>query len=579
LSHFIGRSARLVWCETAVMGCNVIWFRRDLRLADHPAIQECARRGVVVPLFILDPALLVHPETAPARVQFLLQSLRALDADLRRRGARLLVRRGDPLAELVRVVKASRADAVFALIDHERLFGRRRDAAVQARLAQERIPLQWLEPPGGCPALLPYPCWQQHWHQEMAVAPALAPPRLQAPSASPALPDHPIPSLEELGLRPDGKPLPPAGTAAALARLETFCQGQASRRYYWELSYPAARATSGLSPYLKFGVVSARQCLQRLQGLGADDPARARSARQLASRLRWGAAMHQRFRYLPQLELCSLWRSYDQPSQASGHERDPGDPLVALEPAPLSGAAAELYCRWQEGSTGFPIVDAAARCLMAEGGWLELNFRSRAIYASFLVNLCGIDWRWGALHFMRHLIDGDCPIDHYQWAMQAGVTVRGEAAWTRIYHPGQVAVDRCDPQGEFIRRWLPELAELTNDQLGQPPAMAGYPRPLLDYDSARRQRLQTLQQQRRRIGDVRHAIARLPEAWQTLPLWPAAVPLDGLSASQWNALLSWFTPARPAAPRPQPAEAPAVSPRRRGRPRQDPGQLSLDLGL
>lgn len=553
------------------MGCNVIWFRRDLRLADHPAIQEGARRGVVVPLFILDPALLAHPETAPARVAFLLQSLRALDRELRHCGARLLVRCGDPATELIRVVQASGADGVLALIDHERLFGRQRDAAVAARLARERMPLHWLEPPGGCPELLPYLAWQQHWHQAMAALPAAPPPRLQAPPVSAALPDQPIPSLEELGLQPDGKPLPPAGSAAALARLDAFCQGQASRRYYWELSYPAARATSGLSPYLKFGVVSARQCLHRLQGLGSGDPARARSARQLASRLRWGAAMHQRFRYLPQLELRSLWSDYDEPAADHGDPRGSGDPLA---PAPLSGLAAELYSRWQQGRTGFPIVDAAARCLAAEGGWLELNFRSRAIYASFLVNLCGIDWRWGALHFMRHLIDGDCPIDHYQWAMQAGVTVRGDAAWTRIYHPGQVAVDRCDPQGEFIRRWLPELAELTNDQLGQPPAMAAYPPPLLDYDSARRQRLATLQQQRRRIGDVRQAIARLPEPWCSLPLLPAAVPLDGLAPSQWQALLSWFTAARPAAvpavPRPE---------RSRKRSRQEPGQLSLDLGL
>lgn len=560
------------------MGCNVIWFRRDLRLADHPAIQEGARRGVVVPLFILDPALLAHPETAPARVAFLLQNLRALDRELRRCGARLLVRRGDPVVELIRVVRASRADAVLALIDHERLFGRQRDAAAAAGLARERIPLHWFEPPGGCPELLPYAAWQLHWHRAMAVLPAGVPQRLQAPPVSPALPDDPIPSLEELGLRSDDKPLPPAGTSAALARLEEFCQGPASRRYYWELSHPAARATSGLSPYLKFGVVSPRQCLQRLQGLGSDDPARARSARQLASRLRWGAAMHQRFRYLPQLELRSLWTSYDQATEAGGAPPEPADPLTALDPAPLTGAALELYGRWQEGRTGFPIVDAAARCLQAEGGWLELNFRSRAIYASFLVNLCGIDWRWGALHFMRHLIDGDCPIDHYQWAMQAGVTVRGEAAWTRIYHPGQVAVDRCDPQGEFIRRWLPELAELTNDQLGQPPAMAAYPRPLLDYESARRQRLQTLQFQRQRIGDARSAIARLPEPWRTLPLLPAALPLDALSASQWKALLSWFTPSRPSPAGAQPPAA-ASARRRSRRPRQDTGQLSLDLGL
>jgi deoxyribodipyrimidine photo-lyase len=114
-----------------------------------------------------------------------------------------------------------------------------------------------------------------------------------------------------------------------------------------------------------------------------------------------GPGFTQRFRYLPQLELRSLYRGFD----ADGWAFDE-----------------TLYTAWQQGQTGFPIVDAAARCLTATGGYLALNFRTRAIYASFLSNLGGIDWRYGALHFMRHLIDGDCPIDHYQWAMQSGVT-------------------------------------------------------------------------------------------------------------------------------------------------------------
>ena len=93
--------------------------------------------------------------------------------------------------------------------------------------------------------------------------------------------------------------------------------------------------------------------------------------------------MHQRFRHLPQLEIHSLWSAFDEPGSTS-----------------LDSQGQELYEAWRLGRTGFPIVDAAARCLAAEGGWLELNFRSRAIYASFLANLCGIDWRLGALHFI-----------------------------------------------------------------------------------------------------------------------------------------------------------------------------------
>ena len=159
------------------MGCSVIWFRRDLRLADHAALAEGCGRGAVVPLFILDQALLFHPETGSARVAFLLQSLRALDRDLRRRGGRLVVRRGDPVQELVTVVRAVGADAVIAHTDNERIVGRVRDGAVNQRLAAEGIPILWIEPAGAGPELLSYPAWRRQWQAAMqAPAPMVARP-------------------------------------------------------------------------------------------------------------------------------------------------------------------------------------------------------------------------------------------------------------------------------------------------------------------------------------------------------------------------------------------------------------------
>jgi deoxyribodipyrimidine photo-lyase len=558
------------------MGLTILWFRRDLRLDDHPALQQACRLGAVLPLFVLDPALLHHPETGVARVAFLLACLQALDGDLRRRGARLLVCHGDPLRLLPELARRWRAQRVMAHTDSERIVGRLRDARVAAALRRDGVPLHWIEPPGATAELLPYPAWRRSWLAAMAEAPLPAPARVQVP---PDLEPSPIPDLARLGLCADGKPLPPAGTEAALALLRRFRDGPAARTYYWQLSYPAARVTSGLSPYLKFGVLSARRALHELRPLATDpDPGRRRSARQLFSRLRWGAGMAQRFRYLPQLEIRPLWSCHD-------------DPDAAL----LDGQQEELYAAWRDGRTGFPIVDAAARCLLAEGGWRELNFRSRAIAASFLTNLCGIDWRWGALHYMRHLIDGDCPIDHWQWAMQAGATQVGSGAWTRIYHPGQVAVDRCDPQGVFIRRWLPELADLTNDQLGAPPRRADYPAPVLDYEQARRRRLERLERQRQAPGgdplaglsplgaDPRpFAAARFPEAelaWASAgvtALLPAPLDLERLDAPARRALLSWLGASR----FPSPAAASAAGTRtRRGRRARpvDPAALQLSL--
>jgi deoxyribodipyrimidine photo-lyase len=524
------------------MTVHLVWYRRDLRLADHPALHNAARQGAVLPVFVLDRNLLFHPETASARVAFLLACLQSLDRDLRARGGRLLVRQGDPATVLNTLVRASGARGVIAHIDSERIVGRVRDAKVANRLAAERIPLQWLEQPGATDDLLPYPDYRRFWHGAMAEPPLPPPQRIVVPpapeEADHPLADRPIPTLAELGLPPDGKPLPPAGSAAAEQLLEQFCRGRAGRHYYWELSHPSALATTGISPHLKFGVITARQVLRWIAPLNSGVEAQRRSWRQLVSRLRWGAGMAQRFRYLPQLELRPLWSCYEDPADLA-----------------LSPEQEELYDAWREGRTGFPIVDAAARCLAAEGGWRQLNFRSRAIYASFLANLCGIDWRYGALHYMRHLFDGDCPIDHYQWAMQAGVTAAGNRGWTRIYHPGQVAVDRCDPQGLFIRRWLPELAELTNDQLGSPPTMAAYPGPVLDYESARRNRLEQLE--RRRHWGPGH-FSTLPSdltpfgasrvagsvvAWASeglQELLPTGLDVTSLDGGARRALSSWF---------------------------------------
>jgi deoxyribodipyrimidine photo-lyase len=558
------------------MSLSILWFRRDLRLDDHPALQQACRLGPVLPLFVLDPALLHHPETAVARVAFLLASLRALDGELRQRGSRLLVRHGVPEQLLPELARQWRAARVLAHTDSERIVGRLRDGRVAEGLRRGGVPLHWIEPPGSTGTLLAYPAWQRFWLEAMGEPPLPAPVRLEAPDA---LDPPPIPDLAQLGLRADGKPLPPAGTAAALGLLRRFREGPAARTYFWQLSYPAARVTTGLSPYLKFGVISPRRCLRELQPLVGDpDPGRRRSARQLLSRLRWGAGMAQRFRYLPQLEIRPLWSCHD-------------DPEAAL----LDGEREELYAAWREGRTGFPIVDAAARCLLAEGGWRELNFRSRAISASFLTHLCDVDWRWGALHYMRHLIDGDCPIDHWQWAMQAGATQMGSGAWTRIYHPGQVAVDRCDPQGLFIRRWLPELADLTNDQLGAPPPRSDYPAPLLDYASARRRRLERLERRRRTPerdplaglsplpADLRpFAAERFPGvdlAWAapgSIALVPAPLDLESLDGPERRALASWLalrSSPPPAAPTPG---GPPARPRRGRRP-ADPGVLQLSL--
>jgi deoxyribodipyrimidine photo-lyase len=519
------------------MSRTVIWFRRDLRISDHLPLFRAATRGEVIPVFILDRALLFHPETAVARVAFMLDCLKSLDADLRARAGRLILRSGDPAEVLPRLLQDTQADGIYAHIDYERIYGRVRDARVNRVLAEQRLQIRWFEPVGGTADLLIYPDYRRFWYRAMAEAQIPTPDRIVVPET---VISEPMPTLVSLGLTPDSKPIPPAGTDAARHLLQQFLE-EKTDRYYWQLSLPSAEATSGLSPHLKFGAISIREVVQvaRQQLLGNPDRRVQLSLKQLISRLRWGAGFGQRFRYLPQLELRSLYSVFDQ----QGWAFDP-----------------DLYHAWQSGTTGFPIIDAAAKCLQATGGWLSLNFRTRAIYASFLSNLLGMDWRYGALHFMRHLIDGDCPIDHYQWAMQAGVTHCLDKSWTRIYNPEQAAVDRCDPEGVFIKHWLPELADVPVSQLGLPPPMYRYHPPVLNYQQARRQRVQQLEQQRqifRQQLDVLPFLAQMPESlrpfaaqefvcevgWATgtsQELFPAALNLEQLDPEQSQALRSWL---------------------------------------
>ncbi|MGB3292204.1 MAG: FAD-binding domain-containing protein [Phormidesmis sp.] len=535
------------------MNRTVVWFRRDLRLSDHAPLYRAARRGLVIPVFVFDRSLLLHPETGAGRVRFMLDCLAALDRDLRSRQGRLILRAGDPVEVLPQLVKETQADGIYSYIDYERIYGRVRDERLNRALTQENLKIRWFEPAGGVADLIDYPQYRQLWYQDMRSPCIPAPQRVDVP---PDIPSDALPELETLGHSADEKFIPqlmPRGGAAEAKRLlQVFFDQRKAKRYYWQLSYPSANATSGLSPYIKYGAISIRECAQTVWQRQADPQWQAdqrvqRSSHQLMSRLRWGSGFTQRFRYLPQLELRSLYTPFDAPSEL-GSSEDRWDFNL------------EHYEAWKTGHTGFPIVDAAARCLQATGGWLALNFRVRALYASFLSNLIGMDWRYGALHFMRHLIDGDCPIDHYQWAQQAGVTQCLDKAWTRIYNPEQEAIDRCDPKGEFVHRWVPELAHLKPEQLGTPPAVKGYPTPILNYTEARARRVVRIQSQRQEVihaPNVVPWITRLPEdvtpfgadlflsdvSWAQQPveaLFPYALDLDSLDRRQATILRSWL---------------------------------------
>ncbi|MEB3211663.1 MAG: deoxyribodipyrimidine photo-lyase, partial [Leptolyngbyaceae bacterium] len=218
------------------MGRTVVWFRRDLRMYDHAPLYRAARRGEVIPVFVFDRALLHHPEISPARVEFMLECLSSLDQDLQSRGGRLILREGDPAVELPRLVKEVQADGIYAYIDFERIYGRVRDAQLNRALAQENLKIRWFEPPATIDALMPYPHYRELWYGDMDEEIVPAPQTIEVPESIASVP---LPTLKDLGLLSDGKPIPPGGIESARQMLREFLV-EKTDRYYWQLSYPGA---------------------------------------------------------------------------------------------------------------------------------------------------------------------------------------------------------------------------------------------------------------------------------------------------------------------------------------------------
>ncbi|MEM9946300.1 MAG: deoxyribodipyrimidine photo-lyase, partial [Cyanobacteria bacterium P01_D01_bin.36] len=295
------------------MNRTLVWYRRDLRIYDHEPLYRAARRGLVIPVFVFDRALLLHPETGSGRVRFMLSCLDSLDRDLRSHGGRLILRAGDPVEVLPRLVKETGAEGIYSYIDYERIYGRVRDARLNQALARENLKIRWFEPQGGTPELMSYPEYRQLWYQQMR---SPLTPTPQAIDVPPDVASGELPTIEELEHETSAMHIPPGGTAEARKLLNLFFDRGKARSYYWQLSYPGTNATSGLSPYIKYGAISIRECAQHVwkrQGepQWADDKRVQRSSHQLISRLRWGSGFTQRFRYLPQLEVRSLYTPFE----------------------------------------------------------------------------------------------------------------------------------------------------------------------------------------------------------------------------------------------------------------------------
>ncbi|HEX4903185.1 MAG TPA: deoxyribodipyrimidine photo-lyase [Acidimicrobiales bacterium] len=441
------------------MTTAIVWFRRDLRLSDNPALVEAVRDAdEVVGVFCLDPAL--HGPSGAPRQAFLHRTLRALDESM---DGALVVREGDPQEVLPELAVEVEASSVHLAEDFGP-YGRRRDDQVAERLVEAGIEVvrtgsPYAVPPGSVrnkagdryKVFTPFSkAWRDHGWPD----PVRKPARISWRKArSDGVPDDP-----DLG----AVELPDAGEAAARRRLDAFLRSDVEG-YADARDRPGEDATSRLSPHLKWGTIHPRQILSRL--------GRTKGEEVFAT------------------ELC--WREFyaDVLFHAPGSARESMDPKVGAMPWDRGASADELFDAWTQGRTGYPIVDAGMRQLLAEG-WV--HNRVRMIVASFLVKDLHLDWQRGARWFMQHLVDGDLASNQHGWQWTAG-TGTDPSPFFRIFNPTTQA-ERFDPDGTYVRRYVPELADVPASHVHEPHLAPdgvpeGYPEPIVDHREERAESL------------------------------------------------------------------------------------------
>ena len=432
------------------MSCAVLLFTRDLRVRDHPALAAAAREAErVVPLFVLDDALLRGPCGAPNGLSFLLDCLRDLDGSLRERGGRLVLRRGDPVAEALRVARESKASAIH-LSDDYSAYARRRCERLAARCERAGLSLRVhpgltvvepgeLVPAGGDHYRVFTPYWRG-WSEQPRRRPDAAPRRLSLPAGVRV---GRIPALRRLTDEAPSPELPQGGETAARKRLERWLRGGLAS-YEEGRDRLAGDGTSRLSADLHFGCLSPAAVLDRVEG-------------------RPGAGAFVR-------QLC--WRDFHHQVLAARPDLPRSDYRGRGDRWRRSARLAEA---WRQGRTGYPIVDAGM-CQLAREGFM--HNRARMIVASFLTKTLYLDWRLGAAHFERLLVDADLANNSGNWQWVAGTG--NDTRPNRVLNPLRQA-HRFDPEGVYVRRYVPELAGVDGAAVHEPWLLEAAVRRGLDY--------------------------------------------------------------------------------------------------
>lgn len=453
---------------------QIVWFKRDLRVEDNAALSRAAKAGPLLPIFVYEPELWQQPDMSARHWNFVRASLKELDQSLRRLGQPLLFFKGPVTDILSQLHKTYTVDTLWSHQETGNGWTYARDLKVGAWCRANGIPWHEEIQGGVIRRLRSREGWAARWDAQMSqqtVAPPTALPTV-APTRVAS-----FPRAAELDLQPmDHTWEEKGGRSRAESLLNSFLH-ERGKDYRRQMSSPvtAYEACSRLSPHLAWGCLSVREVAQatwaRQRALkavpDADGKAWRGSLSSFSGRLHWRCHFMQKLEDEPALEFRNLHPAFD-----------------GIRPA---GQSPEKLAAWCAGETGLPFLDACMRALNATG-WI--NFRMRAMLMSFASYNLWLDWRESGLHIARQFTDYEPGIHWSQAQMQSGTT--GINA-VRIYNPVKQGLDQ-DPSGDFIRRWIPELAGVPDSFLHEPwkwpqaGTLLGrtYPVPIVDYQASAR---------------------------------------------------------------------------------------------
>lgn len=448
----------------------IVWLRRDLRLHDHPALVAAAAEGLVLPLFVRDPRLAGAGDARRSRLE---ASLAAFDVAT---DGALVVRTGNPAVVVPEVAAEAGARSVHVTGEFTP-FALARDRQVAQALDSVGISMHAGGTPyavrpgtlltgGGTPYQVFTP-FSRAWHGHEVAPPEPRPAGLRWRRTVESE------RLDE-GLVDHGRSFGPVGEQAALARWREFLE-DGLEHYAEGRDRPDLDGTSQLSVHLKHGEIHPRTLLA---DVAAHPAARSKGARTFVTELAWREFYADVLWHRPDSAWADLRDSLTRMSYDTEAETEP------------------LVEAWRAGRTGFPFVDAGMRQLL-ETGWM--HNRLRMVTASFLAKDLHVWWPVGARHFLDHLVDGDLASNNHGWQWVAG-TGTDASPYFRVFNP-VIQGTRFDPQGDFVRRWVPELAHLEGRRAHEPWRHAdgyahGYPERIVDHDHERVEALDRYEQAR-----------------------------------------------------------------------------------